>query len=785
MSLHFAHLSRHGFAPLRSGHNGTVPALLTPTVVRQQEPCNIRPARRCERAALTDVATLNFCSSSQFSYIRAAAPSEGTPPCPRNYDRPDPHGSTTSPHSKHRDTDVNAVPHSFTLAETSAVTIRHITSYSSATPNTSKKRQSPAFAKKETRQMPNKLIARTTCHAIVVASLMAVNAVDVQSQTTNTSASSPSIQTIPTPNMDSIFGSFKLDRLGGELISIWNDSQEGTRYYYPPSLLPEWSQFRSNVDETCATLGDDDLRTVNLRIYLNDEYYETEIREKIADFTDKDQLDEHKLSALPHDNIQLFLHGTDALSPRLIYDRQDRSRSIPDDGAQRVSLLAYPREIETPISGACSSLRNLAITAQRGMDVLSGRIYFQGIVYETTSFSAQLSKYLNSQEATELFGDESIVRKASYSNRFGFVNDENGKNLLLRLPFFSYSGSAESSRKRILSREYVDYVSSLSFTGIEGGCVEASANTDKCKELRSKFLTFLIDHSKTVEVTFRKLEDGSFELVSDQVGYATISPQQYQTIASAAPSFEGKVDGEEVKYLDQITWDFSGSEPIPTKVELRLVDEQALRTDVEVYWYERIPVKEGVGRFVSDLNYFPLRIADGNILPLGEYVELEKFKYSCQEGGKIVRLMSGNVWTSSGRKRGVRNDSRAISHRTRSSRCSIGFRGGWNANEGHFFLLREDLDPVTVIWRAAAGGWRFASTTRAHRLDVPRTDGSAQMIDAVSYSGRASRGHKWFGKLPCGATIQFNLQQYPVSCAPYLIEGYTEVHRVAGTSSVE
>ena len=374
----------------------------------------------------------------------------------------------------------------------------------------------------------------------------------------------------------------------------------------------------------------------------------------------------------------------------------------------------------------------------------------------------------------------SIVRKASYSNTLGLVNDGDGKNLLLRLPFFSHSGSAESSRKRVLSREYVDYVSSLSFAGVAGGCVEASANSDRCKELRSMFLTFLIDHAKTVEVTFRKLESGSFELVNDQVGYATISSEQYQTIVSAAPSFEGNVDGEKVKYSDQVTWDFSGSEPIPTKVDLRLVDEQALREDVQVIWYERVPVREELGRFVSDLNYFPLRIADDKILPLMEYVELEKFKYSCQEGGQIVRLTSGNVWTSSGGTRGVASDFRTITHRTRSSRCSIGFRGGRNASAAHFFLLREDSDSMVVTWRAAAGGWRFAPTTRAHRLDVPRIDGSAQMVDAVSYSGRASRGHKWFGKLTCGATVQFNLQQYPVRCAPYLVEGYAEVNGVGG-----
>ena len=621
--------------------------------------------------------------------------------------------------------------------------------------------------------------------SIAIILLSASTTAVAQTRAAATASETPTSRMIPTPNMDSIFGSFKLDRLGGELVSIWNDRQEGSRYYYLPSLLPEWRAFESRVNQKCINLEGNNRVKVNLRIYLNDEYYQDEIRERIAHLADLQSLDEHQLSALPHDNIQIVMKGSTDREARLIYDLRGRSHSLDDPNVPQVLLVAYPREIEVPITDSCISLKEIAIGARQGEDILSGRIYYHGIVYETTSFSAQLSKYLNSEKASTLFGDETLVRKVSYSNELGFGDDDAGKKLLFRLPFLSHSGNAEASRKRLLSRNYVNYVSSQSFTRMAGGCVEASRKSTKCAELRQLFLDFLISHTKTIEVTFRELEAGSFELVADQLGYATLSPEQYQTVASAAPTFEGSADGETVQYADKITWDFSGKEPIPTKATLRLLDEQALRADVSIYWYEKVPVNDGSSRVVANLSYFPVRIADSKILPLEQFVEWVKQKQSCQEGSKIVALKRHNVWASPRNNRGVGSDFRSITHSDRSSRCDIRFRGGWKASGGHFFLLEEDSDLVTVPWRLARGGWTFTRSWKAHVRNVPRGDGSAQMLEEVAYSARAERGYRVFGRLTCGATVRLDLQQYPVSCAPFLVNGYGNIHRVSGMSSVE
>ena len=334
---------------------------------------------------------------------------------------------------------------------------------------------------------------------------------------------------------------------------------------------------------------------------------------------------------------------------------------------------------------------------------------------------------------------------------------------------------------RLLSRNYTDYLSRVSFERVTGGCVEATPEGEICAQLRTLFLEFLLEHTKDVEVTFQKLADGTRQVVYGQVGYATLLPEQYQTIVRGAPDFEGTAEGEAIKYADGITWDFSGKEPIPTKAKLRLLDEQKLRNEASIYWFRKIPVQGGSHAFVWDLDYFPSQIAERKISPLTAYKEAQTHKVACLEGANIVRLRSGNAWARHGR---IADNLRSIRHHDRSSKCRINFSGGWTANDGHFFLVQQGVKPVTVVERWANRSWNFVRRPAPHPRDVPLGDGSAQMLEAVSYSGRATRGRR-VGGLDCGAEIRFELRQYPLNCAPLLVEGYTEVHGVAGTSSVE
>ena len=520
-------------------------------------------------------------------------------------------------------------------------------------------------------------------------------------------------------------------------------------------------------------------QTVPLRIHLSDKLYEREIRDKIADLTNTETIDENMLSAIPYDNIQIVL-GTDPdIASRLIYDARGRSRMSSGENVQPIPLLSYPREIEATITDNCTTLMALVASARSGGNLLKGRIYFQGVAYRTTSFSVQLNKFLNSERSIDLFGKETLVKRMSFSNKIDFKADKLGEELFMRLPLkpgVTYEGKAESSRQRLLSRDFLDYASSQSFAAIVGGCVESSAMSTRCNELQTRFVTFLIDHAKSVDLTFRKIENGSVELMKNQIAYATLEPSDYQTIADAAPSIDANVDGLEFVASDKIKWDLSGSEPNPTSVELLLLDEDRLRSEIDVYWYEKVPVADGSWQYMADLDYFGLRIADGLIIPYDRYLAMVNLRNSCRAGGSIVRIGIRNVESSNGVRNGqpvgTSRDYRTITHKHRHRNCGINFDGKWIASPGHFILDRIGVTPISVEHTWAAGGWWFEVNKEPHDRDVSRQDATVQMLQSMSYEGRAERGHNMFEKLTCGAVLKFNLHQYPIGCAPFLIEGF-------------
>ena len=594
--------------------------------------------------------------------------------------------------------------------------------------------------------------------------------------------SSAAIHDVAVPSTSAIFGTFNLDRLGGEKVAIWNDVNDGRRYYYLPSLLPEWQGFRESIVQQCASTSSDTPIEVDLRILLSDSFYEDEIREKIAEFTDRETIQEYVLSAIPYDNIQILLRENSALPAKLLHDSRGRSRSLSDDNAEVVPLLSYPRDVETTISGPCDTLMSFADLALAGVDVLDGRIYFQGVAYRTTSFHVQLSKFFDSRKSLDLFGDETLVSRMTFTNTHGFQEDNVGDKLMMRLPRVSATGSAVRARQRLLSRDYVSYISMESFSTIIGGCAEAETDSEMCGKLSERFLEFILQHAETVELTFREQQSGSFALSDGQVDYATISPQQFKAIARAAPTFEGDIDGEKVKTSDNISWELVAAEPVPTKVELVLLDEQSLRDMADVYWYHRTPVRDTTRQLVANLDYFALRFGDNRILAFEEYAKLKRLEFACQSGGNIVHLTRENVIKGRGR---ISEGFRAITHKDRAHKCSISFGRGWKSKKDHFFLVKLGESALSIPQRWAAGGWSFDKEVEAHELDVPRENGSAQMVRKVRYWGSAERGYKMFGRLTCGAKVRFHLQQYPEYCAPFVVQGYSEVRETQGVGSVK
>ena len=626
----------------------------------------------------------------------------------------------------------------------------------------------------------------------VVTLLLVFGAAVLQAQNDSTSSGDASHQHQPVfvPSTENIMN-LSLSRLGGELVTIWNDSRLGSRYYYPPLLIPDWEKFTEDVGEACPEGAEDVGVNINLLISLSDQHYRREIRQRLWETNEDDEeiqlIPENEVNALPHDNIQILLRVNAALSSRLLYDKRGRSRTPSDDDALSSTFVSYRPDIQVPVSGTCGALTHLRNLAMRGENLLDGRIYFSGIQYQTTSFVAEVNRYLDSARSVDLFGNETLVRRHRFQNTSGVATgtggDHSAEMLLLSMPVIQHSGEGESSRQRLLSRDYLDHIARTSFAGIAGGCVEATSDGERCGELQNMFVEFLLRHTEAIELTFQKLENGSHELLRDQVTYATLSPEQFRTIAQVAPDIRGSVGasgagtsgdsegsagrqgspasapGLSVRTSDNITWDVSGSEPVPTKVDLLILHKQSFRHALDIEWYNRVPIESSFQRYIVPLDYFPQRIADGRILTTGRYEERENLRRSCINGGHIVAVM---------------NPTRQ--HTRRSTDCTIRFSGGWQAEDGHFLHLREGGAPLRVTRWWASENRSFNTELTPHELDVTRENGANQMIIEVNYRGRANEGHGVFFRRTCGARIRLNMLQQPIRCAPFLVDGFSDRH---------
>ena len=241
---------------------------------------------------------------------------------------------------------------------------------------------------------------KCACLVAVVALHLASGDAVLQTQNFANSSEESLLQQHPISIITTDNITFSLPRLAGEKVTIWNDPIPGRRYYFPPSIIPDWGKFAHDHSELCGQVADEVRVNIGLLISLSDQHYEREIRRKLwqpgnkEDLISEGLIPEHELNALPHDNIQILLRENSALPPRLLYDRRERSRMTNEEGTLSHPLVRYRRDITVSVVGTCESLTSLLDLALKGEDLLEGKIYIAGIQYQTTSFWGQLNMFL-------------------------------------------------------------------------------------------------------------------------------------------------------------------------------------------------------------------------------------------------------------------------------------------------------------------------------------------------------------------------------------------------------
>ena len=201
-----------------------------------------------------------------------------------------------------------------------------------------------------------------------------------------------------------IQGTYRLERLAGEAVTIWKDQSNSSNFFFPPVLLPDWKRFEKLVERKCDTKQNNELVSVKLPIDLNDKFYENEIRENL----EEDGVPDASIGAIPHDNIQIFL-SPNAIGNQLIFELNSNSRGIAS--SPTVLNYVYDSTILAKLGGTCTDLKSIISQANDGEDIISGRLFADGLEYDTTYLSANLIQEFAKQSKVKIFGDEQLVRK--------------------------------------------------------------------------------------------------------------------------------------------------------------------------------------------------------------------------------------------------------------------------------------------------------------------------------------------------------------------------------------
>jgi len=574
-------------------------------------------------------------------------------------------------------------------------------------------------------------------------------------------------------NADLILGAVPISRLGGERVVIYEEAGNDNRFFYPPVILPEWGEFFAAVDEECAARDSTSTVFEDLEIYISDDEYLDDLKSKVASESGVDA-GSVRLLAIPYRNIEIYLTEDSGLRARTLY------RFTEDSSPGNYTLnRVYESRLQAEISVSCSDVEKFKDRVYKDKNVVEGRVYADGLRYDDSAFYAHASTVFGSDDRSNIFGEESLVRVSNFETtataRPSILNlaMSFALNESVRPDVSEATKAARSSRQRILTRDYVRSLARQSLFSLTGACV----GTDDafCDTQENRLLNWILNRFDTIDLAIQKQEDGSARLVADQIAYATLTPQQYKTLARAAPSFQsqsqssdsgrsvgGTLSAERSETAqstvsNDVTWDVSGAEPIPTNVNMVIVDEARLNVEIDVEWRRRRPIEASSGMYLIRMVYPSLNYKSGSICGIQAFEDRETVRKLCANGNNVVAVAN-----------------RTREESDRSSRCRTIFDFTWSARSGHYFKARSS--PVSKEQWGSASKRSFNHDPTAHDKDVKK-DGKPQMWKSYRVHGHSNNSTSSTGRRKsCGTEATFNARMYPLYCAYFEVDGYEAKH---------
>jgi Phage Tail Collar Domain len=378
---------------------------------------------------------------------------------------------------------------------------------------------------------------------------------------------------------------YSVDAIGGEQVETYRNNNR--QYFYNPIILVDWSRFRSDLDRYKT---DDEKKIV--KILLKVFHYNKNVYDELTMLLQRDEnVQNINLSYLPYSYYVLKARmGEDYL----IVNPTDLPSFSNVGNFQTTHMV--PKERNYELSGSLKHLREFY--EMRGSnDNLKGSLYVGGFEF-SSDYVKGTADFANSTTIKKrLFGDGTLIDNQVVKS----TSSEGGLSLSLG-PLKLGGGKVNSEvwsdnqKKRIVNRNYVSDLLTENRTEIR---ILSMGDADKVRETKSQIINYLLNTiATTVTLEFQKISDNEYSLVKDNVEYANFKGEQVDRLLKAKPQREfatatdrslsgngmSAAEKENItsKVGDDITWQFKGTEWVPTKADVYIISDNQLRSSISI-----------------------------------------------------------------------------------------------------------------------------------------------------------------------------------------------------------
>ncbi|OJW34629.1 MAG: hypothetical protein BGO54_07820 [Sphingobacteriales bacterium 46-32] len=378
---------------------------------------------------------------------------------------------------------------------------------------------------------------------------------------------------------------YSIDAVGGEQVETYKNNNK--QYFYNPLIIADWANFKSQLDKYNGGNENTPVKLL-LKIY----HYSNKVYDELKMLLERDeQVQNINLSNLPYSYYVLKARIGDDY---VIINPTDLPTFSNIGNFQIKHMVPKVRNYE--ISGSLKQLREF-YDLRSSNDNLKGSLYMGGFEFSSDYVKGTADFATSSKIRKQLFGDETLIDNQVIKSS----SSDGGLSLSLG-PLKLGGGKVESKiwteneKKRILNRTYMSELININKTQIH---ILSFGDADKVRETKNEIIKYLLEKvSSQVTLEFQKVSDNEYNLVKDNITYATLKNDQVDKLLKSKPQREftsgaeqsgssGGVSGSSKENItskggDDITWQYKGNEWVPTKVDMYILSEYQLKNSLSI-----------------------------------------------------------------------------------------------------------------------------------------------------------------------------------------------------------